>query len=69
MVRVGATLVAGRESMACASLASRRSKTGSPSAGGTLRHTQATVPPMESDSDLTCGYGEGAGEGEGEGEG
>ena len=55
--------------MACASLASRRSKTGSPSAGGTLRHTQATVPPMESDSDLTCGYGEGAGAGEGEGEG
>lgn len=39
-------LVAGIESIACASMASSLSKTGSPSPTGQLRTTQVTVPPM-----------------------
>lgn len=41
-------LVAGMESIACASLASSLSKQGSPRPTGTLRITQVTVPPIES---------------------
>mmetsp|Transcript_8412 Transcript_8412/g.20939 ORF Transcript_8412/g.20939 Transcript_8412/m.20939 type:complete len:237 (+) Transcript_8412:397-1107(+) len=43
--------VAGMESMACASLASSLSKTGSPSPMGTLRITTQHTPPIESSSD------------------
>src|SRR5271169_3175966 len=45
-------LVAGMESIACASLASSLSNVGSPSPGGQLRMTQVTVPPMESSEDF-----------------
>lgn len=41
-------LVAGMDNIACPSLASNLSKTGSPSPAGTLRMTQVTVPPIES---------------------
>jgi len=47
-------LVAGSDIIACAILASSRSKTGSPSAAGTPVQTHATAPPMESFSTLTC---------------
>lgn len=43
-------LVAGMESMALAKLASRRSKTGSPRPGGTLRMRHRMTPPRESPS-------------------
>mmetsp|Transcript_26747 Transcript_26747/g.85121 ORF Transcript_26747/g.85121 Transcript_26747/m.85121 type:complete len:211 (+) Transcript_26747:378-1010(+) len=46
-------LVAGRLSIACARRASSLSKQGSPRPTGTLLHTQATVPPIESSSALT----------------
>ena len=60
-------LVAGSDIIACAILASSRSKTGSPSAAGTPVQTHATAPPMESFSTLTCRgdvgrYGETRGE-------
>ena len=45
-------LVAGIESMACASLASSLSNTGSPRPTGERRITQVTVPPIESALDL-----------------
>jgi hypothetical protein len=47
-------LVAGSESIACASFASMRSKTGSPRAGGTPVQTVVSVPPIESFASLTC---------------
>ena len=47
-------LVAGSDIIACAILASSRSKTGSPSAAGTPVQMHATAPPMESFSTLTC---------------
>mmetsp|Transcript_5002 Transcript_5002/g.12958 ORF Transcript_5002/g.12958 Transcript_5002/m.12958 type:complete len:219 (+) Transcript_5002:462-1118(+) len=47
-VPISKPLVAGSESIACASLASRRSNTGSPRQGGTLVHMVVSVPPIES---------------------
>lgn len=50
---VGTALVAGRESIAWASLASSLSKQGSPSPAGTFVQTPISVPPMLSLQDLT----------------
>lgn len=47
---ISKAFVAGIESIACASVASSLSKTGSPSPEGTRRITQVTVPPIESDA-------------------
>mmetsp|Transcript_28321 Transcript_28321/g.76289 ORF Transcript_28321/g.76289 Transcript_28321/m.76289 type:complete len:312 (-) Transcript_28321:380-1315(-) len=47
-VPISKPFVAGRDIMAWASLASRRSKQGSPSPGGTPVHMVVRVPPMES---------------------